>query len=491
MTQEEKARRYDEALERARKIHNDTEFDYEKGMMEEVFPELSESEDERIEKALLEGFKNYSISFYNFGGVDVNSIIAWLEKQGKVDMVSYEVAENEKRDFVSGSFIECRKSFDEFKEDNSYWFEYVGNDTYIGRSDNILNKKFHITPRQLYSLFTQQHCPKENNVNEETNAPTAYGKYVDKHLNEAAKHFFSEGEDKYSVADLFYAGVRCGKSWFEKKGEKKSADKVEPKFNIGDWITDGHCTCQITFVDSRYWYSETCVLGNTKDIDKTFHLWTVADAKTGNVLACDGKYGQAIGIVKKYIGKYGGCDKCFETYCFVDWEGIFRVGEYMGSRNIHPATKEQREALLSMMKEKGYEWDVEKKELKKIVDETCLEKQGGQEQLYIRFGEIPTDEKSKIYQGDIEVSTENGVSVYPAFETNGGDIVLGLNLPITKTTLYTQQHLLEYDDRPCYLVKGNYVGKDTDGQPLINNVSIVKKIDSYRVKEEKVDNKNR
>lgn len=122
-------------------------------------------------------------------------------------------------------------------------------------------------------------------------------------------------------------------------------------------------------------------------------------------------------------------------------------------------------------------------------NELCikLEKQGEQEQLYIRFGEIPTDEKSKIYRGEMKVGTENGVSVYPAFKTDEGDIVLGLNLPITKTTLYTQQHLIEYDDRPCYLVKGDYVGKDTDGQPLINNVSIIEKIDSYRVKEEKAD----
>ena len=56
-------------------------------------------------------------------------------------------------------------------------------------------------------------------VNDETNAPTGYGKYVDECLNEASKHFFSDGEDKYSVADLFYAGVRCGKSWFEKQGK--------------------------------------------------------------------------------------------------------------------------------------------------------------------------------------------------------------------------------------------------------------------------------
>ena len=130
------------------------------------------------------------------------------------------------------------------------------------------------------------------------------------------------------------------------------------------------------------------------------------------------------------------------------------------------------------------------KEAKKAI--AWLEKQGKQEQLYIHFGEIPTDEKSKIYKGEIEVGIENGVSVYPAFKTNEGNIVLGLNLPITETTLHTQQHLIEYDNRPCYLVKGDYIGKDTDGQPLINNITIIKKIDNYRVKEkiENIDNQN-
>lgn len=118
-----------------------------------------------------------------------------------------------------------------------------------------------------------------------------------------------------------------------------------------------------------------------------------------------------------------------------------------------------------------------------------LEKQGEQQSLYIRFGEIPDNEKSKIYRGEEEIGEEDGVSVYPAFEVNE-NIVLGLTLPITKSTLYTQQHLLEYENRPCYLVKGDCVGKDADGQPLICNIRIIKKIDNYRVKEEKVDNAN-
>lgn len=112
-----------------------------------------------------------------------------------------------------------------------------------------------------------------------------------------------------------------------------------------------------------------------------------------------------------------------------------------------------------------------------------LEKQGAErKQLYVRFGDIPSNEKSKIYRGEEEIGEENGVSVYPAFELNG-NIVLGLTLPITRTTLYTQQHLLEYDNRPCYLVSGDYVGSGTDGEPLIRNISIIKRLDNYRIKE--------
>lgn len=142
-----------------------------KEVIETLIPELKESKDERIRKALI----RYHQSTLNIDGVKGEEILAWLEKQSDKCLVNFNEAEQEKYDFVSGQYIKCRASFNEFKEDNSYWLEYIGNDIYIGRSDNILNQKFHITPRQLYRLFTQQHCPKEDNTNDETNAPTEYG----------------------------------------------------------------------------------------------------------------------------------------------------------------------------------------------------------------------------------------------------------------------------------------------------------------------------
>ena len=67
-------------------------------------------------------------------------------------------AEKEKSDFVSGKFLYCRGSILDFKEGETYWLEYIGDDTYVGRSDNVLNQKFRITPRLLYTWFTD-HIP--------------------------------------------------------------------------------------------------------------------------------------------------------------------------------------------------------------------------------------------------------------------------------------------------------------------------------------------
>lgn len=234
-------KKYKEALERAREALNDGTISSNTiAYLQDILPELKESEDEKVKRMLIDYFKKYkeneNCGINTFNRIPTDNILSWLEKQRNVDIESYEIAEKEKYDFVSGQFIECRKSFNEFKEDNSYWLEYIGNDTYIGRSDNILNQKFHITPRQLYHLFTQQHCPKENNVNEEANAPTAYGKYVDECLNEASKHFFSEGEDNYTVADLFYAGIKCWQSWLEKQSEQNPIWSKEDEYYMDECI---------------------------------------------------------------------------------------------------------------------------------------------------------------------------------------------------------------------------------------------------------------
>ena len=79
MTEKEKARAYDEALERAKKL-------YEQGTITEslnyVFPELTESEDERISREITEFILTHRIDEPN-DIEDTNSWLVWLEKQGE------------------------------------------------------------------------------------------------------------------------------------------------------------------------------------------------------------------------------------------------------------------------------------------------------------------------------------------------------------------------------------------------------------------------
>lgn len=78
MTQEEKAKAYDKALERAREYKK---YDYMmiNVALDNIFPELKESEDERIRKELIKFHK----STIDIDGIKGEQIIAWLEKQGE------------------------------------------------------------------------------------------------------------------------------------------------------------------------------------------------------------------------------------------------------------------------------------------------------------------------------------------------------------------------------------------------------------------------
>ena len=58
------------------------------------------------------------------------------------------------------------------------------------------------------------------------------------------------------------------------------------------------------------------------------------------------------------------------VHCYISRNGDFVMKKELCfdkyPLGVNPATKEQRELLFAKMKEAGYEWDAEKKELKKI-----------------------------------------------------------------------------------------------------------------------------
>ena len=90
MTEKEKAKAYDKAIERAKKL-------YGNGIAEEIFPELKESKDKKIREAILNGLIDCrdapDLGWSNFGGIHIDDCIAWLEKQGDKDKLIQELGE--------------------------------------------------------------------------------------------------------------------------------------------------------------------------------------------------------------------------------------------------------------------------------------------------------------------------------------------------------------------------------------------------------------
>ena len=87
MTEKEKEKAYDKAIERAKKL-------YSNGIAEEIFPELKESEDEKIKNAILNHLKKmWGNCQDDVCGVHVEDAIDWLEKQRDKDKLIQELGE--------------------------------------------------------------------------------------------------------------------------------------------------------------------------------------------------------------------------------------------------------------------------------------------------------------------------------------------------------------------------------------------------------------
>ena len=179
-----------------------------------------------------------------------------------------------------------------------------------------------------------------------------------------------QGEQKVSYTTLVETGNGGINALVTKElptnscNEQKPDDKVEPKFHEGEWVVQEKIGVYKVIEVCESWYE---VVDN-KDkhysigFDKEYmcHLWTIQDAKDGDVLVFDDiimifRNIQTVCTANTYI-LY--CDKIFID----DWCD-FGV-------DAQPATKEQQDLLFSKMKEAGYKWDADKKELSKcVIDE--------------------------------------------------------------------------------------------------------------------------
>ena len=101
-----------------------------------------------------------------------------------------------------------------------------------------------------------------------------------------------------------------------------------------------------------------------------------------------------------------------------------------------------------------------------------------QNDLYIRFGDIPENEQSNKKQNFTTIGKEDGVSCYNVTELNDKYVPI-IPIPCTEDTLCTIDYcLLESSkgERPVFLISGDLVGRGIEGEPLLRNITIVKDI---------------
>lgn len=155
-------------------------------------------------------------------------------------------------------------------------------------------------------------------------------------------------------------------AWLEKQGENYT-DKPKPSFNVGDWVVliTSKSVYQVEKKEN-YEYTLRHISGGSLCLpfsnEVLIREWTIEDARDGDVIFYDEGW---ICIFKCIHGIW------YSSYCFITDDGEFHTGYERHSvdstihGNAHLATKEQRDLLFQKIKEACYEWDAEKKELKK------------------------------------------------------------------------------------------------------------------------------
>lgn len=149
--------------------------------------------------------------------------------------------------------------------------------------------------------------------------------------------------------------------------------KIKPKFREGDWVVNklGDSWHIDSFDKKNYQVSNGKGNYNYFPISKQdeMHLWSINDAKDGDVLFHSDSASNGIFIFKELL-KYEFGEKVI-CYCDYDSEDHFCLGEHhtccwADAKILHPATKEQRDLLFAKMEKAAYEWDEKTHELKKI-----------------------------------------------------------------------------------------------------------------------------
>ena len=309
-TIEEKAKAYDRALEKIHQfIDGYSRREISKEELEDIFPELKESEDEKVRKELITHCRN-TRCVTEEGAEKIVKWIDWLKKQG--EKLKPSIRERYKR--IA----------------NSEWFKKTHEGMSISDDEKVDNAN-NIEPKfKVGDIIEKRH---NSDINK-------FGHFV-------ITDIF---ENSYWYNDAIICDISEQDEW--------ELVRIKPKFKVGDYVVGKYISGYISEV------RDDCYLldyqGFSIDKQDNYHLWTIQDAKDGDVLTySDSRNNVCLCIYKEYKN-----ERVYD-YCTLDKESFWEHGNwnYLASFNYAPATKEQCDLLFQKIKEAGYEWDVEKKKL--------------------------------------------------------------------------------------------------------------------------------
>lgn len=165
----------------------------------------------------------------------------------------------------------------------------------------------------------------------------------------------------FSLNDIDEILEKIGDCQIEHKPEES-----KPKFKVGDWIINE--TSNFIYKVLSRGYEGYMVANVNKDKftislenEERYHLWTIQDAKDGDMIYVSTEEKGIQAIFYKYEGGiiYFHCNLCGDFIA----DGYMPIGaiEFMS-----PLQKVHYQRFFEKMHEAGYEWDAELKQLKKI-----------------------------------------------------------------------------------------------------------------------------
>ena len=361
MTQKEKAEAYDMAIERAKKWYNAPNIDkvpiYGNRLIERIFPEINESKDGSDENIIKTAILNYLKKMWgncqvDVCGVHVEDAINWLEKQGKKS--SWKPSKEEMDVLYSLSYI--TNEYDEHKEDvithlyQDLKREYF-NDSSYENMFSLDNKEDDVRRRSTIQVLEYARS---------LDAYNQYGKAdIDKNIAWLKEQGEQEEPQVYETEDGEII------TYSETDGYKF----VEPNFHEGDWVVNKFGdSWHIDSIDKKN-YQVSNGKGNYNYfpilIQDKMHLWTIQDAKDGDILV----NGSNI-FIFNFIN-----NRRLMGYCHVNMDDGNSYNDI--GRNecfctidapVTPATKEQHDAMMKAMNDAGYKWNTTTKTLEKLSE---------------------------------------------------------------------------------------------------------------------------